>query len=295
MKSNKFFVLFLVLSFLACLQGTYAIIDIDIYMEPEFNAGDIIQFNYTIDSDFAQTINYIEIVDCPTAPHAMLNPKSAFVNLGVNVHGKYNYLRVTEDIYPQECIASVVVLEPVKKSVSKPFTIVTTSPFDFDIVLDKKIFVRGEEIYIDYISGVDDPVLKAFLIYPDGRGDEISLPYKFKPNKLGMYSLQVNASKEGYKEVYSGKQFKVIDKEVDIKYANLATEGFVVKTNSGFIKSSLNGDYLNKIILYVIFVSGGLVVLIVLFGGIKKIVLSKKQRVLFKNQLNQKESVSQPN
>ncbi len=295
MKSNKFFVLFFVLIFLACLSQVYAIIDIDIYIEPEFFTGDTIQFNYTIDSDFGQTIDYMEVVDCPTAPHAMLNPKSAFVNLGVNVKGRYNYLKVTEDIWPQECIASVVVFEPVKKVVSKPFTIVTTSSFDFDVILDKKVFVKGEEIILDYYSEVENPILKTFLIYPDGTKDEINLPYSFKAEKIGTYSLNVSASKEGYKEVYSGKQFRVINKNVDIDYANLATEGFVVKDNSGFIKSSLNGDSLNKIILYMICILGGLIILIILFEGIKKIVLKKRQKGYLNGQSNQKESISQSN
>lgn len=256
-KINKAWTISLLI-LLTCLPQTYAMIDINITIEPEFFTGDVISFNYTINSDSGQTIIYMESVDCPNAPHAMLDPKYAFVNLGVKVHGKYNYLKVTDDILPQDCIASVVILEPIQKTVSKTFAIVTTAPFEFNVVLNKKVFVKGEDINIDYKSEVKNPLVEAILIYPGGSEEEIELPYSFKAEKIGTYELEVNASKEGYKKISLIEQFGVIKENANIEYTN-----FVVQEKVNLFERAREGDIIDKIIIFLICILVGFVVLVI--------------------------------
>jgi len=269
MKLNKFF-LISSLILLACLPQICAMIDIKIYMEPEFFTGDTISFNYTVDSDTEQTISYMETVDCPNAPHATLDPKSAFVNLVVKVHGKYNYLKVTEDILPQDCTAYVTVLNPIQKTVSKTFAIVTSPSFDFNIILDKKVFVKGENINIDYKSEVKNPLVEATLIYPDKLTEQISLPYSFKAKQIGTYELNVMASKEGYKIVSLNEQFGVIKKDADIEYVTFK-EGLVVQEKTNLFERAKEGDAIDKIIIFLICILMGFVVLVFVLEIIKKI------------------------
>lgn len=242
---------------------------VNIDMEPEFFTGDTIAFNYTIDSDSGQTISYMESVDCPNAPHAMLDPKSALVNLVLKVHGKYNYLKVTDNILSQNCTAYVIILEPVKKTFSKPFAIITALPFEFNILLDKKIFVKGENINIDYKSEVKNPSIEASLIYPDKSIGKINLPYSFKANQIGTYELSVTASKEGYKKVSLNEQFGVIKENANVKDATF-NGGFAVQGNSNSLNKP-GENPVDKIIRIVIYVLIGFVLLVVINEIIKKV------------------------
>lgn len=73
---------------------------------------------------------------------------------------------------------------------------------------------------------------------------------------------------------------------------NLTREGSILTDYSGLIKSSLRGDDLYKTILYTIYILIGLIILILIFEGIKKIVSKLRQKIYFRDKLNQKESVS---
>jgi hypothetical protein len=279
MNPNKIFLnlSLIFLALLACLPQACAAINIKIDINPEFFTGDVISFNYTIDSDAGQMISYIESVDCPNAPHALLEEKSALVNLGVQVRGKYNYLKVADDIWPQECTAYVTVLEPSKKTVSKNFAIITTTPFKFNILLSKKIFMKGEEININYTSEVDYPSVEAILTYPDKSKKQIDLPYSFKAKDIGTYKLEVNASKEGYKEVSIVQVFGVIKNNANIEYASLSSQS-VADNKSDWFKKTMQEDTTSKILKYIFYllVIFILIVLIIIINEILKKFKSRK-------------------
>jgi hypothetical protein len=163
--------------------------------------------------------------------------------------------------------------------VSKTFTINTTPPFDFNIILNKKVFVRGEEIDIDYKSEVKDPLIEATLIYPWNFTEQIDLPYSFKADKIGTYGLEVNASKEGYKTVSLNEQFGIIKENADIEYTSLA-EGFAIKQDPGWF-SRAQEDPVGRVVKYTLYFLFGVIILLIIFEIFKKIFSKVRQSIYF--------------
>ncbi|MFH1503533.1 MAG: hypothetical protein ABIE36_02660 [Candidatus Diapherotrites archaeon] len=268
MKINKIF-LISSLILLACLPQMCAIIDIKINMEPEFFTGEVISFNYTINSDTGQTIKYVEKVDCPSAPHAILDVKMAILSSGLPLLGEYKSLKVTDNIAPQECTAYLAVLEPVEKIISKNFTINTNPSFNFNLVLDKKVFVRNQDIDIDYQSEVSNPIIEASLTFPDKSTENISLPYLFKAKQIGTYELNIVALKEGYKTVSLVEEFGVIKEDAKIGYVDFKG-GFAVQEKTNLFNKPGERDTIGKVVRYVIYFLVGIIIFIIVLELINR-------------------------
>ncbi|MGV8171370.1 MAG: hypothetical protein ACP5OA_01620 [Candidatus Woesearchaeota archaeon] len=216
MKRDKIYILLasIIIFLLLCSIHAYATIDVRVDVEPEFFSGDTISFNYMITSDVDKNITYVVRVDCPDAPAEMLNIKKATLREGVPLIEEHKYLKVTDSVEPQECSAYLAILESFESVTSKNFTINTTSSFDFNIILNKKVFVKGEDIIIAYSSKVENPSVTAVLTYPDKSRKNIKLPYSLAADGVGTYNLKVSASKAGYKTVSLNEQFGVIKENV---------------------------------------------------------------------------------
>ena len=96
--------------------------------------------------------------------------------------------------------------------------------FSFDLIFDKKVFVQGEEINLDYISDTEDLSIMSTLIYPDKKTKAITLPKSIKVSQIGTYELDVTASKEGYKTITKKEQFGVIKEQANLKNYSFANE-----------------------------------------------------------------------
>lgn len=199
------------------LVQTISALIVDIQIPPSFSTGDQTYFSYTITSVVSQEITFIPYIICPNAPIAYLREK--IINLDVNIphDGIYNDITVTENIEPQTCTAYVQILNPIQQVVSKNFSITTDPSFTFNIKLDKKIFTQNQDIYLDYSSSIENPSLTSTLTYPDKSTEQITLPTSIPASKIGTYTLDVTASKEGYKTISVKEQFGVIEKQAKIK------------------------------------------------------------------------------
>jgi len=80
-----------------------------------------------------------------------------------------------------------------------------------------KLFLKNEDIYLNYESSVENPSITATLTYPDKTTGQITLQSSIKASQIGTYELEVKASKEGYKEISIKEQFGVIEKEARIE------------------------------------------------------------------------------
>jgi hypothetical protein len=125
---------------------------------------------------------------------------------------------VGKDVESQICTAFIQIHKPVNKLISRDFNIDNLLPFDFNIILDKKIFVQGEEIKIDYNSSVENLDVVAKLSLVDNQ-KQISFPYSFEAEQLGTYELEVIVTKEGYKTVTKKEKFGIIKKSVEVPFA----------------------------------------------------------------------------
>lgn len=221
---NKIFIAIFVFVFLACLPQIYASLDVELSVNSEFLIGDLISFDYTISSDTSQNVQYAESIYCSEVPKSFLDLKSGLVDKELKIQGTYNYINVTKNILSQECNASIIILSPVNRIISKQFSIISSLPLDFNLVLDKKVFVKGEEVKIDYISNVKGISLEIFLIGPNGNKNKIDLPYSFNSDEIGTYTIEVNASKNGYKSVLLSEQFGVIEDNLNLVYVNVVNK-----------------------------------------------------------------------
>lgn len=236
---------------------------------PEFfNAGEKTYFNYSIISEIRQNITFISHINCPTAPIGIQVQKTTNLEAGQVFQETYSGITITDDIEPQECVAYVRILSPenLRQTANKSFKIETKPGFDLEIILNKKVFVKNEEININYISSVKPVEINATLIYPDGKKQAITLPITLKLEQVGAYKLEVIASKEGYKETREISEFAVIGQKSEIG------SGFICNVNgkceggenwkncpqdckSGEGNVS-NNNFLKPIIIFILIVAG---------------------------------------
>lgn len=139
-------------------------------------------------------------------------------------------------------IASLVQNGNVLTSKNLTFEIINTKPdFEFEILTCRdrdcfnksKVFVRGEFIYLDYISEISNPKINATLSYPDGSKEQISLPISIRPQQIGTYTLNVKVSKEGYRTQSFSVQFTVIEKEPKIEKKLICNENGICEPENG--------------------------------------------------------------
>lgn len=197
---------------------------IDIYVKDSFGLDERIQYNYTLISDNDLNVTYTPHVTCPNAPATFLEEEIANLKAGQPYSDIFYFLIVEDYIEPQTCTAYVEILSPVEQREEKSFQIDTSPSFNFEVNTCKdqtctekaKVFLLNENIYLDYDSSVEDPSITATLEYPDKTTEQIALPASITASQIGTYSIQVSASKSGYKTIVVTEQFGVIGQELDI-------------------------------------------------------------------------------
>lgn len=89
---------------------------------------------------------------------------------------------------------------------------------DIDILLSddpgfsvlKDVFLLNQRIYLSYTSSVENIDVNCKIIYPDNTSKNVTLPYSLVVDQIGLYSLNIDAYKEGYRDIYKSLQFAVV-------------------------------------------------------------------------------------
>ena len=89
---------------------------------------------------------------------------------------------------------------------------------DIDILLSddpgfsvlKDVFLLNQRIYLSYNSSVENIDVNCKIIYPDNTSKNVTLPYSLVVDQIGLYSLNIDAYKEGYRDIYKSLQFAVV-------------------------------------------------------------------------------------
>jgi hypothetical protein len=198
--------------------------NIQILVPSNFYSGDPLSFTYNITGYIDSQLIIKSGIEClylhvPSSGYQTLELK-----FGEGFFGYYDSAFViSEEIEPQTCTAYVQILSPVQQTFSKNFSIATQPSFNFEIEMSKKVFIKGEDIYLSYSSSVANPSINAILTYPDKTTRQITLPTTIKAEQVGTYTLDVNASKEGYKESDLKELFGVIETESNVTYQNVSS------------------------------------------------------------------------
>ena len=205
-------------------------ISIEINVKETFELNEETYFEYSLNSNITQEITYIAQIVCPNAPQALLEKKVLRLNPKEIFNSTYSSFTVDKSIEPQTCKAIISIIKPITLDQTKEFKIVSDPSFSFKIFSYKnanytkksKVFILGENIYLDFQSEIKNPEINAELIYPDNTKTKISLPKIIKAEQTGTYSLEVSAAKSGFKENKQKTQFGVIPKKAEIQKANLS-------------------------------------------------------------------------
>lgn len=144
------------------------------------------------------------------------------------------------------------------KEVKTIYVFNTSKIFDFKINLNKKVIKSGESLDLDYHSSVYNPLISAVLTYPNGDEKEIELPYSFTAKDIGTYTLEVSASKEGYKDAVKTEQFAVIEKNAEIENVSL----FSADDLNNYVEEKTNDDGKNFDLIFIIL---PLIILLIVF------------------------------
>ena len=215
--------LFLIPSFVS------AAIEIELDVKSQFSSGETVKFNYSINSDVGQEISFFASVRCPNAPVPFIGQEIVTLKPSTPYRGFYSGISIDYSIESQNCAAFVQVLEPTLAEEEKNFSIITPPSFSFDIktckdmvcVEESKVFLLNENIYIDYISEVAEPVIAAILALPDQTIQQLTIPTSIKATQIGTYELDITASKQDYKTITKKEQFGVIEEEADILFVGV--------------------------------------------------------------------------
>lgn len=200
---------------------------IDINVRPVFKTGESISFDYTISSEKSQNIEYTVYVTCPIAPQSMLEIKNAVLNPSIPLIETYVYIsNLEESIESQECKAVVWIEKPEKMAKEEYFSIETNPASDLNILTCKdldcneqtKVFVKGDEVYINYNSSIEGLAVNTVLTYPDNSNKQFTLPNSFTAEQIGTYSLEISASKQDYETVIRHLNVGVVAEEANIGY-----------------------------------------------------------------------------
>ncbi|MFC1697130.1 hypothetical protein ACFL1H_02260 [Nanoarchaeota archaeon] len=221
--------LFVLLFMLFLIPFTFATLNIDLNVRSNFILDDTIKFNYSFLSDKSQTITYFVNVICPEMPVSPYEMKSIDLNENEFEIVEYNGGIITEDINSQKCKIIFNVLEPDQIILEEFFSISTQPSFSFNLKLCKdkscsdrsKIFLLNDMIYLDYTSSILTPAITTTLIYPDGKIKKISFAHSIEAEQMGTYTIEITASKEGFKNIKLVEQFAVIEKEPEIRDASV--------------------------------------------------------------------------
>jgi len=212
---------FFVLLVLVLFPLVSANINVAIYTQNNFSFGEEIFFNYQILSETEQDVVFTPYIFCSDNPNALAVKKTIHLAPNVPFSEKYSVGILNEDFETGSCKSGIIIFSPEHKELYNDFQIITKLVLDFSLDFSKKVFIKNENINLNYTSSVQDLNIQATLIYPDKTSERVNLPISIKAEQIGTYELEIMANKEGYKPVTIKEQFAVIEKQAEIISASV--------------------------------------------------------------------------
>lgn len=215
------------------INGILAL-DVTVSVNPSFRTGDTITFNYNFFSDKDLRVDYLSTISCSKSIITPIEIETINLEAFKNYSGSVNGGSVDSSFDSQNCTASVLIINPIKAEYTKNFSIITSPSFDFHLILDKKAFVKNENVLISYTSDLTNLKIESYLTYPNGTEYKIFLPVSINADQTGTYEIDSTASKSGYKSNEDKIEFGVIENQANISFnprENLNIYAFSKKSN----------------------------------------------------------------
>ena len=198
-------------------------VNVDISFDKDsFSVGDYLEFSYNITSDNNAKLVYSPAIICDDIPAPLLETRELDVRAKRSLEGSFKSALIEEQSVPQRCTASISVYSPIKTTSSKDFLISTIPAPKFNLKAgvdnaESKVFVKNSKVELNYETDLLVPRITAFLSYPSGKKQEITLPASVRADEIGNYNLEVSVSGEGYRTVEKTMEFGVIERQVYVK------------------------------------------------------------------------------
>ena len=205
---------------------------IDIQITPKkaaFNEGDTVAFSYTITSGASQNILFMPHISCPAMPVAILEEKRATIQAGVSLRGTYEGAEVNQYTNSQECTASIEIISPEPAKKEAKLQVRTLPPFDFNLLScvdsscskKQRTFVKGSNVYLKGVSGT---TATALVTLPDKTTKTVALPGTFTASQSGEYTIDISATKSGFKPFASTASIFVVEQAFTVPYADFSSK-----------------------------------------------------------------------
>lgn len=213
-----------------------------IELKDSFKVGDVISFSYTLLSEESIEVVYIPGINCPNAPIRPIFEKTVKLEGNKSFSERFDERIVDEHLEPQKCEAYIWIKSPIKMTEKTEFLIETNPSFSFNLNSCKdqscseksKIFVKNEEIFLNYDSEVSELIITNALTYPDQTTQEIKLPTIIKAEQTGTYELKATALKKGYRPITETMQFSVIEENVIILDIQECSLNYICENNENY-------------------------------------------------------------
>lgn len=216
------------------IMANIALATIDIQIIPKkaaFNEGDTVAFDYIITSSTAQNIIFTPHISCPAFPIRMLEQKRAKLQVGVPFRWTYHGSNVKSSTIQQECTASIEIESPTKAKKEAKLKINALPSLDLslnackDSACSKKqrTFVKGDNVYLKADSKVSISAT-ALVTLPDKTTKTVALPGSFTASHSGEYTVDISATKSGYKSFASTASLFVIEQAFTVPYADFSAK-----------------------------------------------------------------------
>ncbi|MFH1641524.1 MAG: hypothetical protein ABIC04_01360 [Nanoarchaeota archaeon] len=217
-----------------------AVIQVNIDIKDKFIEGQQVTFKYTIISSDDGQFQLYEYISCDgNIWKSTMQVSAVELIKDTPLTLMFEGPLIDNSVGSQSCISTVEIIEPQPAKFSENFKIVSKPSFSFrtnycmDLQCIEKstIFIKNNEIYLNYESEVENPDIRATLTNPDGSKEQITLPHSVRADQIGTYTLDATASKDGYKTMSHHGQFTVLEKEVEIKSASRCNANSICEQN----------------------------------------------------------------
>ena len=102
-----------------------------------------------------------------------------------------------------------------------------------------RTFILKEKIYISFSGAPEDTAITANLRLPDNKTIKVNLPTNITSKMAGVYTIELKASAQGYRDFSTTEYFAVLEKSLDILHDSKENSSITIKLD----KTKLNqGD-----------------------------------------------------
>lgn len=224
-KKRLLIILLLFLFPLSISAQTNSPITITIMVNPEIGVNENLEFFYALKSETPRKIKFIPQIKCPNTPQPVLEVKEILLEPGKEYKDKYFSMKVNDFIEPQECVASIHIIEPFEQVKKKKLNIVTNPSMDITILFckDKKcakrsrVYKIGETLFLNYKTKIETITeVKANITAPDNSTQSVDLPVEIMLKQAGIYKITVSSKADHYKDNIQNFEITVLKGEINV-------------------------------------------------------------------------------